>query len=311
VTNPPIDAIREELVISTEVMVGAESNMLEPTPQSCHQIRLEYPLMKNEDMAKIKYGKIPGFASTVLPILFPVGSGGVGLEQAMENMFKAADAAIARGFNLIVLSDRGMDKENAPIPALLAIAGMHHHLIRQGKRTQVGLILESGEPREIHHFAALIGYGATAINPYLAYEAVEDLVTQGVLNGTEPKKAVMNFIKAATKGIVKTLSKMGISSIQSYCGAQIFEAIGIHQSVIDKYFTWTPSRIGGIDIGIIAQEAEMRHKLGYPKRQLATNVLPTGGEYQWRNEGEYHLFNPLTIHKLQKAVRNNSYADFK
>ena len=225
--------------------------------------------------------------------------------------FKAVDAAIARGFNLIVLSDRGMDKDNVPIPALLAVAGMHHHLIRQGKRTQVGLILESGEPREIHHFAALIGYGATAINPYLAYEAVEDLVMQGALNGSEPKKAVKNYLKASTKGIVKTLSKMGISSIQSYCGAQIFEAIGIHQSVIDRYFTWTPSRIGGIDIDIIAQEAEMRHKQGYPKRQLMTNVLPTGGEYQWRQDGEYHLFNPLTIHKLQKAVRNNSYADFK
>ncbi|MBK9925286.1 MAG: glutamate synthase large subunit [Anaerolineales bacterium] len=311
VTNPPIDAIREELVISTEVMVGAESNMLEPTPQSCHQIRLEIPLLTNEDMAKINYSKIPGFASTKLPILFPAGSGGAGLEKALENIFKAADAAIARGFNLIILSDRGMDKDNTPIPALLAVAGMHHHLIRQGKRTQVGLILESGEPREVHHFAALIGYGATAINPYLAYEAVEDLVAQGVLNGTESKKAVKNYLKAATKGIVKTLSKMGISAIQSYCGAQIFEAIGIHQSVIDKYFTWTPSRIGGIDIDVIAQEAEMRHKQGFPKRPMVSNVLPTGGEYQWRREGEYHLFNPQTIHKLQKAVRNNSYTDFK
>jgi len=311
VTNPPIDAIREELVISTEVMVGAESNMLEPTPQSCHQIRLENPLLTNEDMAKIKHGKIPGFASITMPILFPAGSGGAGLEAALEGIFIATDAAIARGFNLIVLSDRGMDKDKAPIPALLAVAGMHHHLIRQGKRTQVGLILESGEPREVHHFATLIGYGATAINPYLVYEAVEDLVVQGALNGSEPKKAVKNYVKAATKGIVKTLSKMGISSIQSYCGAQIFEAIGIHQSVIDKYFTWTPSRIGGIDIDIIAKEAEMRHRMGYPKRAVASNVLPTGGEYQWRNEGEYHLFNPLTIHKLQKAVRNNSYADFK
>jgi len=311
VTNPPIDAIREELVISTEVMVGAESNMLEPTPQSCHQIRLEYPLLTNQDMAKILHSKIPGFAVTKLPILFPAGSGGAGLEQAMNDLFNAADAAIERGFNLIILSDREMDQDHVAIPALLAVAGMHHHLIRQGKRTQIGLILESGEPREVHHFAALIGYGATVINPYLAYEAIEDMVLQGVLNGADPKKAIKNYLKAATKGIVKTLSKMGISAIQSYCGAQIFEAIGIHQSVIDRYFTWTPSRIGGIDIDIIAKEAEMRHRLGYPTRPFGENVLPTGGEYQWRRDGEYHLFNPLTIHKLQKAVRNNSYADFK
>jgi glutamate synthase (NADPH/NADH) large chain len=311
VTNPPIDAIREELIISTEVMVGAESNILEPTPQSCHQIRLEYPLLTNQDMAKIYHSKIPGFAVIKLPILFPAGSGGKGLEQALEELFKAADAAIARGFNLIVLSDRGMDRELAAIPALLAVAGMHHHLIRQGTRTQIGLILESGEPREVHHFATLIGYGATVINPYLVYEVIEDLVANGLLNGLETKPAIKNFLIAATKGIVKILSKMGISAIQSYCGAQIFEALGIHQSVIDRYFTWTPSRIGGIDIDIIAREAEMRHKLGYPNRPLGTNSLPTGGEYQWRQDGEYHLFNPQTIHKLQKAVRNNSYTDFK
>ncbi len=311
VTNPPIDATREELVISAEVMVGAESNVLEPTPQSCHQIRLEFPLLKNEDMAKIYHSKIPGFAVMKLPILFPAGSGGSGLERAMNALFDAADAAIARGFNLIVLSDRGVDRDNVPIPALLAVAGLHHHLVRNGKRTQVGLILESGEPREVHHFAALLGYGATVINPYMAYEVIEDLVEQGLLNGLEKKQAIKNFLKAATKGIVKTLSKMGISSIQSYCGAQIFEALGVHQSVIDKYFTWTPSRIGGIDIDIIARESEMRHRRGYPARNLPTSTLPTGGEYQWRSEGEYHLFNPQTIHALQKAVRSNSYADFK
>ena len=311
VTNPPLDAIREELVISTEVMVGAESNMLEPTPQSCHQIRLDYPLLTNQDLAKIRHSKMPGFAVVTLPILFRAGSGGEGLEQAMDDIFKAADAAIARGFNLIILSDRGMDHDHVPIPALLAVSGMHHHLIREGKRTQVGLLLESGEPREIHHFAALIGYGATAINPYLVFESFEDLIAQNVLKDIEYKHAVKNFLKAATKGIVKTLSKMGISSIQSYCGAQIFEALGIHQSVIDKYFTWTPSRIGGIDLDIIALEAEMRHRQGYPTRPMAAQYLQTGGEYQWRQGGEYHLFNPQTIHKLQKAVRNNSYAVFK
>ena len=311
VTNPPIDAIREELVMSTEVMVGAESNILEPTPQSCHQIRLDYPLLTNPDLAKIRHRKIPGFAVATIPILFQPGSGGAGLEQAMEDVFKEADAAIARGFNLIILSDRGVDKDHAAIPALLAVAGTHHHLIRQGTRTQVGLLLESGEPREIHHFAAIIGYGATAINPYLVYESIDDLIAQKVLVNIEHKAAVKNFLKAATKGIVKTLSKMGISSIQSYCGAQIFEALGIHQSVIDKYFTWTPSRIGGIELDTIALEAEMRHREAYPTRPMATRYLRSGGDYQWRQDGEYHLFNPQTIHKLQKAVRTNSYATFK
>ena len=200
VTNPPIDAIREELVMSTEVMVGAESNILEPTPQSCHQIRLDYPLLTNQDLAKIRHRKIPGFAVVTIPILFQPGSGGAGLEQAMEDVFKAADAAIARGFNLIILSDRGVDKDHAAIPALLAVAGTHHHLIRQGTRTQVGLLLESGEPREIHHFAAIIGYGATAINPYLVYESIDDLIAQNVLKDIEHKPAVKNFLKAATKG---------------------------------------------------------------------------------------------------------------
>jgi glutamate synthase (NADPH/NADH) large chain len=311
VTNPPIDAIREELVMSTEVMVGAESNILEPTPQSCHQIRLDYPLLTNQDLAKIRHRKIPGFAVVTIPILFQPGSGGAGLELAMDEVFKAADAAIARGFNLVILSDRGVDKDHAPIPALLAVAGTHHHLIRQGTRTQVGLLLESGEPREIHHFAAIIGYGATAINPYLVYESIDDLIAQNVLKDIEHKPAVKNFLKAATKGIVKTLSKMGISSIQSYCGAQIFEALGIHQSVIDKYFTWTPSRIGGIDLEVIALEAEMRHRQAYPTRPMPVQYLQSGGDYQWRQDGEYHLFNPQTIHKLQKAVRNNSYATFK
>jgi glutamate synthase (ferredoxin) len=311
VTNPPIDALREELVISTEVMVGAESNILEPTPQSCHQIRLDYPLLTNKDLAKIRHDKVPGFAVMTIPTLFPRGSGGPGLEQALEEVFQKADAAIARGFNLIILSDRGMDHDHVAIPALLAVSGLHHHLIRCGTRTQVGLLLESGEPREIHHFAALISYGVTAINPYLVYETIDDMIARNALRNLEHKAAIMNFLKAATKGIVKTLSKMGISSIQSYCGAQIFEALGIHQSVIDKYFTWTSSRIGGIDLAIIAQEAEMHHRQGYPDRAVAARHLQTGGEYQWRREGEHHGFNPETVHKLQKAVRTDSYTTFK
>jgi glutamate synthase (NADPH) large chain len=311
VTNPPIDAIREELVISTEVMVGAESNMLKPAPQSCHQIRLDYPLLTNQALAKIRHSKIPGFATTTLPILFKPGSGGAGLDEAMEELFRAADAAIARGFNLIIISDRGIDKDHAAIPSLLALSGLHHHLIRQGTRTQIGLILESGEPREVHHFAALISYGATAINPYLVFESLEDLILQGVIINIEYKQAVKNYVKAAVKGVVKTISKMGISSVQSYCGAQIFEALGIHQSVIDKYFTWTPSRIGGIDLDVIAKEAEMRHAEAYPLRSANGHTLETGGEYQWRQDGEYHLFNPKTIHSLQQACQTNNYKLFK
>ncbi len=312
VTNPPIDAIREELVIATEVFVGAESNLLKPTPQSCHQIRLDYPFLTNKSLAKIRHNRIPGFAVTTLPILFEAGTDGAGLARALEELFQVADAAIARGFNLIILSDRGVDEEHAPIPALLAVSGLHHHLIGQGTRTQIGLILESGEPREVHHFAALISYGATAINPYLVFESLEDLIVQGVITGLTPKQAVKNYMKAAVKGVVKTISKMGISSIQSYCGAQIFEALGIHQSVIDEYFARTPSRVGGIGLDVIAEEAEMRHADGYPGRRLAAGRdLETGGEYQWRYDGEHHQFNPTTVHTLQQACQNGKYQLFK
>ena len=311
VTNPPIDAIREEIVMSTEVMVGAESNLLKPTPRSCHQIKLEYPILTNEEMAQIRYTRIPGFIATTIPMTFKANSGGEGLEHGLDEIFKAADAAMARGINLLILSDRSADADNAPIPALLAVAGLHHHLVRQGTRTKVGLVLESGEPREVHHFAALIGYGATAINPYLAYESITNMIAEGIITNVDEKKAVKNYVKAAIKGVVKTISKMGISTIQSYCGAQIFEALGIHQSVVDKYFTGTHSPIGGIDIDIIATEAQMRHHQAYPERQSNEHTLPISGEYQWRSEGEHHLFNPQTIHLLQKACRTNDFATFK
>ncbi len=311
VTNPPIDAIREELVISTEVMVGAESNLLNPSPQNCHQIRLDYPILTDMELAQIRHNKIAGFVNITLPILFQPGSGGAGLERALDQLFQAADAAVERGFNLLILSDRGVDREHAPIPALLAVSGLHHHLVERGTRTQVGLILESGEPREVHHFAALISYGATAINPYLVYESLEDLIDQKNIRNLDREHAIKNYVKAAIKGVVKTMSKMGISTIQSYCGAQIFEALGIHQSVIDRYFTWTTSRIGGIDLAIIAQEAQMRHKQAYPDRSYNGHNLPSGGEYQWRQDGEHHLFNPQTIHTLQRACRTNNLATFR
>ncbi|RPJ85518.1 MAG: glutamate synthase large subunit, partial [Acidobacteria bacterium] len=265
----------------------------------------------NKSLAKIRHNRIPGVAITTLPILFAAGTGGEGLARALDDLSQAADAAIARGFNLIILSDRGVDKGHAPIPALLAVSGLHHHLIAQGTRTQIGLILESGEPREVHHFAALIGYGATAINPYLVFESLEDLILQGVITDLTCKQAVKNYLKAAVKGVVKTISKMGISSIQSYCGAQIFEALGIHQSVIDEYFAGTPSRIGGIGLDVIAREAEIRHAEGYPGRLSNGSDLETGGEYQWRHDGEYHVFNPNTIHTLQQACRTGDYALFK
>jgi glutamate synthase (ferredoxin) len=311
VTNPPIDAIREELVMATEVMVGAESNLLKPQPQSCHQIKVKNPILTNEELAKIRFIRQPGFKSATLPILFKAGSGGPGLEQAMAELFQAADAAIAGGVNLLILSDRTTDRDNVPIPALLAMAGLHHHLIRAGTRTQVGLILESGEPREVHHFACLIGYGATAINPYLAFETLDHMIRTGLLTDIDYPHAVKNYVKAGIKGVVKTISKMGISTIQSYCGAQIFEALGLNQAVIDKYFTWTPSRIAGIDLEVIAQESQSRHSHGFPQRQLNGRVLEVGGDYQWRHEGEHHLFNPQTIHKLQYACRTNNYKIYR
>ncbi len=312
VTNPPIDAIREELIIATEVMVGADSNLLKPTPQNCHQLRLDYPILTNEELAQVRSSKIPGFVTTTLPFLYKAGSGAKGMVQGLEDLFAAADAAIARGINLIVLSDRGVDQERAAIPALLAVAALHHHLVRNGSRTRIGLIVESGEPREVHHFAALIGYGATAICPYLAYESIDNMIMLGQIMTVDREKGYKNYVKAAIKGVVKTLSKMGISTVQSYCGAQIFEAVGIHQSVIDKYFTNTPSRIGGVDLEVIAQEAEIRHEAGYPSHPTnEEQTLVVGGEYQWRKEGEYHLWNPETIYNLQQAVWTGSYDTFK
>ncbi len=308
VTNPPIDSERERLVISTEVMVGAESNLLSPSPQSCHQIRLDSPLLTNEELAQIRHTKLPGFVVATLPILFPAHSGGAGLEAAMEALYRAADRAIEQGVNLLILSDRGVDRENVPIPALLAVSGLHHHLVETGTRRQVGLILESGEPREIHHLAALLGYGATAINPYLVFETIEDLARQQMLATPDARQGIRNYIKAAVKGSVKTMAKMGISSIQSYCGAQIFEAVGLHQSVIDRYFAGTTSRLGGVDLEIIAREAQMRHDAAYQQVSVANDGLESGGEYKWRSEGEYHLFHPEIIYLLQRACRENDYA---
>ncbi len=311
VTNPPIDAIREEIVTATEVMAGTEDNILEPTEESCRIIRISTPILTNEELAKLRYLDDPHYKSVTLPILFNPAEDGPGLENAMDELYRAADEAIAGGANIIILSDRGMDRHNAPVPALLAVAGLHHHLIREETRTQVSMILESGEPREVHHFATLIGYGATAINPYLAYETLHGMVAEKLLPGLTAEEAVKGYIKASVKGVVKTLSKMGISTIQSYCGAQIFEALGLNQVVIDKYFTRTPSRIGGIGLDVIAAEARLRHRHGFPERSGNGHNLDVGGEYQWRKDGEQHLFNPQSIHMLQKACRTNNYDTYK
>ncbi|RME44391.1 MAG: glutamate synthase subunit alpha, partial [Chloroflexi bacterium] len=311
VTNPPIDSIREEIIMATETMLGSERNLIAPEPESCRQIKLKHPILTNEELAKIRHVNLPGFKTITLPIFFDPGEDGPGLERAMDELCRQASRAIAEGVNILILSDRGVDREHTPIPALLAVAGLHHHLIREGSRTRVSLILESGEPREVHHFALLIGYGADAINPYLAYETLEDMIWQGMLTDITPEKAQKNYIKAVVKGVVKVMSKMGISTIQSYRGAQIFEALGLNQEVIDKYFTWTPSRIGGIGIDVIAREAQMRHARAFPDRQVNGRTLDPGGQYQWRRDGEYHLFNPETISKLQIACRTNDYEVYK
>ena len=311
VTNPPIDCIREEIVTSAETTIGSERNLLKPQPESCHLIELKSPILTNEEFAKLRHINQPGFKSITLPILFKVAEGERDLARAMDELCEQASRAINEGVNILILSDRGINKENAPIPALLAVGGLHHHLIREGTRTRVGLVLESGEPREVHHFSLLIGYGAGAINPYLAFETLDDMIRQGLLKDIKHKEACKNFVKAAVKGVVKVISKMGISTIQSYRGAQIFEAIGLHHSVIDQYFTWTPSRVEGVGLDVIAKEVQIRHQRAFPDRQVNGHVLDVGGQYQWRQDGEVHLFSPQTIHKLQQACRTGNYKIFK
>jgi len=311
VTNPPIDCIREEIVTSAETTIGSEKNLLKPVPESSHLIELKTPILTNEELAKLRHLDQPGYKSITLPILFSPSEGEKGLDKAMDEIYRAANRAIQEGINIIILSDRGTDRDHAPIPSLLAVAGLHHHLIREGTRTRVGLVLESGEPREVHHFSLLIGYGAGAINPYLAFETLHDLIRLGLLKCIDHKTACKNFVKAAVKGVVKVISKMGISTIQSYRGAQIFEAIGLHQTVIEKYFSWTASRVGGVGIDVIAREVLMRHQHAFPDRPVNGHTLDVGGQYQWRAEGEMHLFSPQTVHKLQLAVRTTNYKVFK
>ncbi len=314
VTNPPVDCIREDCIMSMETTIGREYNLLDPTPQSARQIGLSSPILLNPELDKLRqleattHGR---FKSVSLPMLFNPKEGAAGLERELSALCKQASSAIATGIEFIILSDRALSTNAAPIPALLAVSAVHHHLIREGTRTQVSLVLESGEPREVHHFALLIGYGAGAINPYLAFETLEDMVRQGHITKADAEKAIHNYVKALDKGVLKVMSKMGISTAQSYCGAQIFEAIGISKEIIDKYFAGTPSRVAGIGMDVIAQEVRARHDSAFTERPTNGKTLDVGGHYQFRKEGEYHLFNPESVHKLQYACRSNNYKVFK
>jgi glutamate synthase (NADPH/NADH) large chain len=311
VTNPPLDGIREELVTQIATTIGPEGNLLEPTPDACRQIKLKTPILDNDELARIRYVDMPAFKTTTVSMLFPVNEGAAGLARAMQELCRKASRAVADGYTFLILSDRGVDARHAPVPALLATAGVHHHLIREGTRVKVGLIIETGEAREVHHMALLLGYGAGAINPYLAFETLDDMIGQGLLPGLDRKTAVKNYLKALNKGVLKVISKMGISTIQSYRGAQIFEAIGLEATFVDRYFTWTASRIGGVGLDVVAREALMRHERAYPLRPVGPPELEWGGEYQWRRDGEYHLFNPETVFKLQHATRSGQYRIFK
>ncbi len=312
VTNPPLDAIQEKLVTTITTTLGAEGNILHPTPISCRQVEIQSPVLDNDETAKFTHISHKDFKSITLPILYKVAEGGPGLTRAMEEIREKASQAVRKGCQILILSDRGLNHDYSPIPSLLATAGVHHHLVKRGERTKVGLILETGEPREVHHFALLLGYGANAINPYLAFETLDDMIRRGILPPEiDHKTAVKQFIKAANKGIVKIMSKMGISTIQSYRGAQIFEAIGLNRDFVDKYFTWTASRIQGIGINEVAAEMEKRHRGAFPERPERELDLDWGGRYQWRRDGEKHLFNPDTVHKLQHSVRTGNYKLFK
>ncbi|MCI8404917.1 MAG: glutamate synthase large subunit [Clostridia bacterium] len=308
VTNPPIDAIREQIVTSTYTLFGCEQNLLTSSELNCRKVRALSPIMTNEELAKLKNIDIEGFKSITIPALFNIKQEN-DMETAIETVFEAADIAIENDYNIIILSDRGVNKDKAPVPALLIAAGLHHHLIRQGTRMKVSIVLETGEPREVHHFACLIGYGVNGINPYMAYEAIDELVQDGLVEFSY-EDCVKRFNKACTKGIVKVMSKMGISTIQSYQGAQIFEALGISQSVVEKYFTGTTTRIGGIGLEHIQKETLLRHMEAFDKVG-GKKALKTGGEYKWRANGEYHMFNPESIYKLQMACRTGNYKLYK
>ncbi|PQM49676.1 Glutamate synthase [NADPH] large chain [Mycobacterium talmoniae] len=324
VTNPPLDAIREEVVTSLQGALGPEGDLLNPTENSCHQIVLSQPILRNHELAKLinldpdaeVNGRRVNLRSQVIRCLYPVAEGGAGLRTALDEVRTQVSAAIADGARIIILSDRESTEQLAPIPSLLAVSAVHHHLVRERLRTQIGLVVESGDAREVHHMAALVGFGAAAINPYMVFESIEDMLDRGVLEGIDRETALGNYIKAAGKGVLKVMSKMGISTLASYTGAQLFQAVGISEDVLDEYFTGLACPTGGITLDDVAADVAARHALAYLDRpdERAHRELPVGGEYQWRREGEgaeYHLFNPETVFKLQHSTRTGQYSIFK
>ncbi|WP_407271224.1 glutamate synthase large subunit [Radiobacillus sp. PE A8.2] len=310
VTNPPIDAIREEIVTAVETTIGKEGNLVKPEPESCRHIRLHTPILNNKQLETLRHNKLDDFQPITLSILFDVKKE-PNLNDVLDGLFKRAKQAISEGATLLILSDRGLNSKQAAIPALLAVSGLHHYLIRAGVRTKVSILIETGEARQVHHFATLLGYGAEGINPYLAFRSLEGLIDMGDLRDISLDEAVETYIQSATDGVIKVLSKMGISTIQSYRGAQIFEAVGIHPDVIAKYFTRTASRLGGIKIDTIAEEVMLRHKRAYERARGRVKGLETGDDFQWRQNAEDHQYNPHTIHMLQHACRSNNYELFK
>jgi glutamate synthase (NADPH/NADH) large chain len=321
VTNPPLDAIREDVVTSLQGTVGPEGDLLNPNAESCRQIVLSNPILRNAELSKLicvdpdheVRGHKHGLRAAVIRCLYPVARGGQGLKEALDDVRAKVSAAIRNGARIIVLSDRESSEQLAPIPSLLSVSAVHHHLVRDRTRTQVGLVVEAGDAREVHHMAALCSFGAAAINPYMAFESIEDMVDRGVITDISSDKAKANYVKAAGKGVLKVMSKMGISTLASYTGAQLFQAIGISQSVLDEYFTGLSCPTGGIELSDIADDVAARHALAYLDRpdERAHRELEVGGEYQWRREGEYHLFNPDTVFKLQHATRTGQYSIFK
>jgi glutamate synthase (NADPH) large chain len=311
VTNPPLDAIREELVTSMGTALGPERNLLKPEAASCRMLKILSPIIDNDDLAKLRNITLDGFRAVTLPMCFRAVEGGDGMRRSLQDLFETASLAIRSGATILILSDRQVDSEYAPIPSLLATSGLHHHLVREGMRTKATLIVETGDAREVHHYCLLIGYGASAINPYLAFETLDDMIRQGLLTGIDHRKAVNHYTKAVKKGVLKVMSKMGISTLQSYRGAQIFEAVGLDQKFVDAYFTNTPSRISGIGMDEVAEETIERHRRAFPARPVRLPDLDWGGQYQWRNDGEYHMYNPESIHKLQYSTRTNNAKIFR
>jgi len=317
VTNPPLDAIREEIVTSLSSIIGPEGNLLQPAAGHCRQVVLPFPVIDNDELSKILHidqdGQFSNFAGVRVSGLYPVAGGGEALESRLKSIFNEVDAFIRQGKRFIVLSDRDSDSQHAPIPSLLLTAAVHHHLVRTKTRTMVGLLVEAGDVREVHHVALLIGYGAAAVNPYLALETTEDMARRGMLGDIAPEKAMRNVVKALGKGLLKVMSKMGVSTVASYRGAQIFEALGLSQELIDAHFTGTSSRLGGVGLDVIAEEVSRRHRVAYPPSGIAPahRTLTVGGEYQWRREGEPHLFDPETVFRLQHATRNKRFDIFR